>query len=221
MRNSPGITTSGQTAGQKQIEISTIHSSEQKTGSSELWKILMTSRIVCCLHMAASLRLGNTSVYVDSEWTNIDITPVLPERKFVPKQIYSMAIKCWQQLQLSSSRRSGWLYIIGCSVLLSTASLTKNLVLQLVPLSSLSCSWITRDMDFTCPHDDMASHFLIEVLLSPLKLKASHPKRYFTYADIKGAHKESGLCICIMWHYIIWLHHVTRALLEREVSRST
>ena len=155
--------------------------------------------------MAASLRLGNTSVYVDSEWTNIDITPVLPERKFVPKQIYSMAIKCWQQLQLSSSRRSGWLYIIGCSVLLSTASLTKNLVLQLVPLSSLSCSWITRDMDFTCPHDDMASHFLIEVLLSPLKLKASHPKRYFTYADIKGAHKESGLCICIMWHYIIWL----------------
>ncbi len=39
----------------------------------------------------------------------------------------------------------------------------------------------------------------------PLKLKAGHPKRYFTYADIKGAHKESGLCICIMWHYIIWL----------------
>ena len=34
---------------QKQIEISTIHSSEQKTGSSELWRILITSRIVCCL----------------------------------------------------------------------------------------------------------------------------------------------------------------------------
>ena len=44
LRNSPGITTSGRTHygthGQKQIEISTIHSSEQKTGSSELWRIL-------------------------------------------------------------------------------------------------------------------------------------------------------------------------------------
>ena len=28
------------TAGQKQIEISILHSSEQKTGSSELWRIL-------------------------------------------------------------------------------------------------------------------------------------------------------------------------------------
>ena len=82
-----------------------------------------------------------------------------------------MAIKCWQQLQLSSSRHSGWLYIIGCSVLLSTVSLTKNLVLQLVPLSSLSWSWITRDMDFTCPHDDTTSHFLIEVLLFPWNWK--------------------------------------------------
>ncbi len=27
----------------------TLHSSEQKTGSSELWRIFMTSRIVCCL----------------------------------------------------------------------------------------------------------------------------------------------------------------------------
>ena len=47
LRNSPGNTTSFLTDGQTQIEISTIHSSAQKTGSSELWRILMTSRIVC------------------------------------------------------------------------------------------------------------------------------------------------------------------------------
>ncbi len=39
LQNSAGITTSGHPR-QKQIEISTIHSSEQKTGSSELWRIL-------------------------------------------------------------------------------------------------------------------------------------------------------------------------------------
>ncbi len=62
LRNSPGITTSGQTAGQKQIEISTIHSSAQKTGSSELWRILMTSRIVCCL---ATLGSNNLATLLD------------------------------------------------------------------------------------------------------------------------------------------------------------
>ena len=45
LQNSPEITISGRTNGQKQIEISTIHSSAQETGSSELWRILITSRI--------------------------------------------------------------------------------------------------------------------------------------------------------------------------------
>ncbi len=31
------------------IDFSTIHRSAQETGSSELWRILSTSRIVCCL----------------------------------------------------------------------------------------------------------------------------------------------------------------------------
>ena len=49
LRNCPGILdrpTDGQT--EDTTRDLTLHSSEQKTGSSELWN-LMTSRIVCCL----------------------------------------------------------------------------------------------------------------------------------------------------------------------------
>ena len=45
LRNCPGNTTSYRTDTNRDL---TLHSSEQKTGSSELWN-LMTSRIVCCL----------------------------------------------------------------------------------------------------------------------------------------------------------------------------
>ena len=60
LRNSPGITTSYRTDGQTQIDILTVHSSAQKTGSSELWRILMTSRIVCCLPRARQQKYNQT-----------------------------------------------------------------------------------------------------------------------------------------------------------------
>ncbi len=52
LRNSPGNTTSFLTEIHRRTDTNrdlTLHSSEQKTGSSELWRIFMTSRIVCCL----------------------------------------------------------------------------------------------------------------------------------------------------------------------------
>ena len=49
LRNSPGNTTSFLTDGRTDTNrYSTLHSPAQKTGSSELWRILMSSRIVCC-----------------------------------------------------------------------------------------------------------------------------------------------------------------------------
>ena len=52
LRNPPRITKSGQTDRNKSRFRSTIHSSAQKTGSSELWRIHITPRIVCCLAKA-------------------------------------------------------------------------------------------------------------------------------------------------------------------------
>ncbi len=40
------------------IDFSTIHRSAQETGSSELWRILSTSRIVCCLAEARQQKLN-------------------------------------------------------------------------------------------------------------------------------------------------------------------
>ncbi len=53
LRNCPGITTSYRTDTNRDL---TLHSSEQKTGSSELWN-LMTSGIVCCLATLGSNKL--------------------------------------------------------------------------------------------------------------------------------------------------------------------
>ena len=73
--------------GQKQIQISTIHSSAQKPGSSNLWRNCSTSRIVCCLAEARQQQCFNCvidvlSVYVSS-FPNSFLMPLIsrPEYK--------------------------------------------------------------------------------------------------------------------------------------------
>ncbi len=80
LRNCPGITTSYRTDSRTEHKLNrdlTLHSSEQKTGSSELWN-LMTSRIVCCLatlgsknsfQLAFSMFLCNIILYLISDST--------------------------------------------------------------------------------------------------------------------------------------------------------